>query len=167
MIKNNISAICLHTNLDIAEGGVNDVLLNLLGATFSSSLDVNQCGRIGEYEIPMEFNSFLKFCRSRLQAEGLRYYSSGRPVKRIAVMGGAGGFAIQDAWKKGCDTFLTSDLKYHDFLLAQELSINLIDGDHFYTENPVMPFLKQKLSLQFPELTIGISEKHKQIVHFA
>ena len=167
MIRNHISAICLHTNLDIAEGGVNDILLERLGLKSISALDQDQCGRIGEYEEIFDFHSFLTYCKERLNAEGLRYFYAGKPVKRIAVMGGAGASAIREAWRKECDTYLTSDIKYHDFLLAEELGINLIDADHYYTENPVIEILRQKLSTQFPELNISISKKHGQIIHFA
>ncbi len=167
MIKNSIAAICMHTNLDIVEGGVNDILLDRLGARFCQVLDQDRCGRIGEYEKTRDLRSFLAYCKDKLGAEGLRYYDAGKPVKRIAVMGGAGASAIRDAWHQECDTYLTADLKYHDFRLAEELGINLIDADHYYTENPVMEMIKQKLAENFPELEISISEKHQQIVHFA
>ena len=74
--------------------------------------------------------------------------------------------SIKDAAEKGCDTYLTSDLKYHDFLLASEWGINLIDGDHFCTENPVMNMLKEKLSAEFPEVSFQISSEHEQIISF-
>ncbi len=167
MITNHISAICLHTNLDIAEGGVNDILLDRLGARYCSALDQDHCGRIGEYEEARDFYSFLTYCKEKLNAEGLRYFWAGKPVKRIAVMGGAGGAAIHDAWRQRCDTYLTSDLKYHDYRLAEELGINLIDGDHYYTENPVVEMIRKKLVEHFPELKVSISEKHGQIIHFA
>ena len=167
LIRHNISAICLHTNLDIVEGGVNDILLDRLGARCCSALDRDRCGRIGEYEEARDLHVFLTYCKERLGAEGLRYYDAGKPVKRIAVMGGAGASAIRDAWMQGCDTFVTADLKYHDFRLAEELGINLIDADHYYTENPVVEMLRQKLSAHFPELRISVSEKHGQIIHFA
>lgn len=167
MIKYNISAICLHTNLDIVEGGVNDILLERLGAVPCSALDQDQCGRIGEYGKAWDLHSFLAYCKEKLGAEGFRYYDAGKQVKRIAAMGGAGASAIRDAWQQGCDTYLTADLKYHDFRLAEELGINLIDADHYYTENPVMEMLKQKLAANFPELEVSVSKKHSQIIHFA
>lgn len=160
----NISAISMHTNLDIAPGGVNDVLIELLGAKSEDGLDTENCGRVGELPESMEFMDFAKICRDRLNVQGLRYYSAGKPVKRLAVMGGSGGDEIQAAFEKGCDTYVTADVKYHQFLLAEELGINLIDADHFCTENPIVPVLKRRLNERFPQIEVDVSKTHHQIV---
>ena len=59
---------------------------------------------------------------------------------------------------KGCDTFVTADVKYNRFLAAKELGINLIDADHFCTENVVIPVLQEKLQRQFPDVTFTVSQ---------
>ena len=68
LIRNNISAVCMHTNLDIAEGGVNDVLMSALKAKTLGYLEACGvdadgtpvgCGRVGELEAPMLFEDFL------------------------------------------------------------------------------------------------------------
>lgn len=166
LIEHHMAAICLHTNLDITDGGVNDVLLLLFSAVKQDDLDADHCGRIGQLPEPLSMKEFLHLCKSVLHTNGIRYYDAGKQVSRIAIMGGAGGSAIKDAAEKGCDTYLTSDLKYHDFLLASEWGINLIDGDHFCTENPVMNMLKEKLSAEFPEVSFQISSEHEQIISF-
>ncbi len=166
LIRAGIAVLSFHTNLDAAEGGVNDVLIRLLGAEPMEALDKSGCGRIGEYDSAVPFSSFLMLCREKLQTNGLRYLDAGREVRRLAVMGGAGGSAIRDAWKKGCDTYVTADLKYHEFLLAEELGLNLIDGDHFCTENPVLSVLQTKLLEAFPETEVVISRRHHQIIQF-
>lgn len=166
LIRSGIAVLSFHTNLDIADGGVNDVLIRLLGAEPLDALDEDGCGRIGEYAESRLFPAFLKMCRDKLHANGLRYISAGKDVRRLAVMGGSGGSAIRDAWQKGCDTYVTADLKYHDFLLAQELGLNLVDGDHFCTENPVLFMLREKLQAAFPQTEIEISARHHQIVQF-
>ena len=147
LIKNNIAAICMHTNLDIAEGGVNDQLMKLLGAKTTGILEYtsaeNGCGRIGELASPMELPEFLEYCKKTLKANGLRFYNAGKKVQKIAVMGGSGGNELPLAWTNGCDTYITSDIKYDVFLLAQEIGINLIDADHFSTENPVTDVLRK------------------------
>ena len=74
------------------------------------------------------------------------------------------GTAMRDALARGCDTYVTADVKYHQFLDAAELGLNLIDADHFCTENPVMPVLAEKLRAAFPELTILLSQRHRQII---
>ena len=166
LIENSIAVISMHTNLDIADGGVNDVLLKLLGAEGDEALDSDGCGRIGELAAPMDFDTFLNFCKSRLNSKGLRYYYAGKPVKNLAVMGGAGGDFVGLAFEKGCDTYVTADVKYNRFLEAAEMGINLIDADHFCTENPVMPVLKNRLSAAFPEVIFTLSSRHGQIISF-
>ena len=164
LIENSIAAICMHTNLDIADGGVNDVLLEKLGAVSEGVLDDEGCGRFGVLKEPMSMPAFLSFCKDRLHVNALRYVDAGKPVRRLAVMGGAGGDAMRDALARGCDTYVTADVKYHQFLDAAELGLNLIDADHFCTENPVMPVLAEKLRAAFPELTILLSQRHRQII---
>jgi len=166
LIRRNIAVLSLHTNLDIAENGVNDVLIGLLGASNDGPLDAENCGRVGKLESQKTMSEFLNLCKKRLQTNGLRYYDAGRSVEKIAVMGGSGGSAIMDAYLKGCDTYVTADLKYDHFLLAKEIGINLIDGDHFCTENPVIPYLCEVLTQRFNDVQFIVSEVHQQTAMF-
>ncbi len=166
LVKREIAVISMHTNLDITEGGVNDALLSLLGAERDDYLDGECCGRIGHLKAPVSMTEFLMLCRDKLHTNGLRYYDAGRPVRRIAVLGGAGGDETETAFQKNCDTYVTSDISYHQFLFAQEKGINLIDGDHFGTEDPIIDVLRQKLSCQFPEIVFQKSNRHGAIIKF-
>ena len=166
LARNGIGAICMHTNLDIADGGVNDALMDRLGARVTGLLepagtDENGeplgCGRVGELEEAMTLPDFLRYVTERLQVSGLRYCAGDRPVKHIAVCGGSGGEMLELAKEKGCDTFITADIKYDRFLAATDLGMNLIDADHFCTENVVIPVLKEKLQAAFPSVTFQIS----------
>ena len=158
LIKNNIAAICMHTNLDIAEGGVNDQLMKLLGAKTT--------GIIGELASPMELPEFLEYCKKTLKANGLRFYNAGKKVQKIAVMGGSGGNELPLAWTNGCDTYITSDIKYDVFLLAQEIGINLIDADHFSTENPVTDVLYHWIKDFSEEIHVFTSDKQGPAAQF-
>lgn len=175
LIKNNISAVCMHTNLDIAQGGVNDALMSALGGCVSGFLEPCGmdadgapvgCGRIGELPESIELQRFLQICKNTLHVNGLRYHDAGRPVKKLAVMGGSGGDCIALAKSLGCDTYVTADIKYNGFLDAKELGINLIDADHFCTENVVIPVLHEKLSAEFDDVDFSISSVHRQTAQF-
>lgn len=175
LIKNDISAICMHTNLDIAQGGVNDALMSALGGCVSGFLEPCGidadgapvgCGRIGELAESIDFQSFLRTCKEALHVNGLRYHDAGRPVKKLAVMGGSGGDCIALAESLGCDTYVTADIKYNGFLDAKELGINLIDADHFCSENVVIPVLQEKLSAKFEDVDFSISSVHCQTAQF-
>ena len=110
----------------------------------------------------MALSDFLPYVADRLHANGLRYVDGGRPVGMLAVCGGSGGSMLELAAQKGCDTFVTADVKYDRFLAAKELGINLIDADHFCTENVIIPILCEKLRAQFPALTFAVSRVHAQ-----
>ena len=166
LIENGIAVVSMHTNLDVAEGGVNDVLIALLGAENEGPFEPDGCGRKGRLDPPVPLQDFLALCKERLHANGLRYCDAGRPVETIAVFGGAGADALEEAWQCGCDTFVTSDVKYHVFLRAKELGVNLIDADHFCTENPVMSVLLEKLREAFPQTAFCLSERHAQTAQF-
>ena len=166
LAENGIAVISMHTNLDIARGGVNDVLISVLGASAETALDEENCGRIGTLPEPLSMEQFLVRCKEKLKTKGLRYYDAGRPVRKLAVMGGSGGDCVERAFQLGCDTYVTADIKYHQFLQAAELGINLIDADHFCTENPVISVLRDKLKNAFPDVEFTISETHGQIIDF-
>lgn len=166
LIEGKIAVISMHTNLDIAEGGVNDVLISLLCAENRGPFEEERCGRMGVLEGSLTMPAFLALCKEKLQTNGLRFYDAGRPVRNIAVMGGSGGSSLIDAYRSGCDTYLTADVKYSIFLLARELGMNLIDGDHFCTENPVIASLAERLRNAFPETRFLISSRHCQTARF-
>ncbi len=171
LCKHDISAINAHTNLDQAPGGVNDVLAQTLGLR-----DVQivkplagdpPYGLLRMGQVPVQpLESFLETVKTWLGCEGLRYVSSGKPVNRVAVGGGACAGAMLEALDAGCDTYVTADVRYNQFWDAYDLGLNLIDAGHFHTENPVTAILAQKLSEAFPEIQVKISEKHQDCMKF-
>lgn len=164
--QKNMSVISMHTNLDKADGGVNDVLVKKLGAVRFEKTDADEFIRVGYLEKSVPFDEYLSFCKNELNVNGLRYCSSGKDVYKFACLGGAGGDELETAYSLGCDTYITADVKYNVFLDAKELGINLIDADHFCTENPVIFALKEKLEKEFPDTGFILSETHKQVVQF-
>ncbi len=177
MIENHIAGICMHTNLDAVQGGVNDALALALGLAEIAPLSLDGTapdgswygiGRIGT--LPgcgkTGLRDFLPWVKKALRANGLRYHDAGLPVSRVAVCGGAGADYMELAKEKGCDTFVTSDVKYDPFLNARRLGLNVIDADHFCTENVVLPVLEGWLREAFPELEILTSETHAQTAQF-
>lgn len=174
LAKNGISAINAHTNLDQAPGGVNDVLAQKLGLQdidVISPVGVTEEGqpwgllRRGTVE-DQPLSAFLGHVKTSLGCEGLRYVDGGKPVSRVAVGGGACGGELMQAVRAGCDTFVTADVRYNQFWDARELGINLIDAGHFYTENPVCSVLAEKLQIQFPEITVILSQNHTDCAKF-
>lgn len=175
LISNGISAICLHTNLDTADGGVNDALMEALGAKVTALAaphgthpDGTDYGitRVGCLETPVDMQSFLIRTKQALNANGLRYHDSGKPVYKIGACGGAGGGDMEKAISMGCDTYVTADVKYDTFLWARQNGVNLIDADHFCTENVVVPVIQRCLAERYPDIDVVISQVHSQTANF-
>ena len=158
LTENRISAICMHTNLDAAEGGVNDVLAQKLGLEGLTPLTEEKIGRIGTLKCEMALVEFTRFVIESLGCNGLRYTDCGKPVHRVAVGGGACGDYIPQAIAAGCDTFVTSDLRYHDFLDTTEL--HLIDAGHFPTEDVICEPLVTYLQRAFPTAIVMKTAAH-------
>ncbi len=174
LIENRIAHINAHTNLDQAPGGVNDRLAQLLGlrnirVVNAQGVDAQgrqwgllRCGTVNEQ--PLE--DFLSTVKATLGCQGLRYISGGKPVRKVAVGGGACGSELMDAVQAGCDTFVTADIKYNQFHDAQTLGLNLIDAGHFHTENPIVAVLAERISAAFPEIQVEISKIHREEMKF-
>ena len=173
LIRHDISAINAHTNLDQAPGGVNDVLAKTLGLadiqviTPCGEVDGQPWGLLRMGEVPEQtLSDFLSAVKENLRCEGLRYVDGGKPVRKVAVGGGACADGYMEALDAGCDTFVTSDCKYNQFWDAHDFGLNLIDAGHFHTENPVVAVLAEKIAAFFPEVEVKISESHWDCVKY-
>ena len=167
LVRDGTAAICMHTNLDAARGGVNDALAGQLGL---EQIEVLGGGdgvvRTGQLPEAMALADFLALVRRRLRPNGIRFVDGGRPVRRVAVGGGACGEYFAAAAGAGCDAFVTADVKYNQFLDAAGLGLSLLDAGHFPTEDVVCPVLAQFLGERFPELEITKSASHRESIHY-
>lgn len=171
LVENNLAAICAHTNLDAVADGVNDALARRLGLSDIGQLKqdgVDGQGRpygIGRVGVAREqsLHDFALFVKRELGANGIRLVDGGKPVHTVAVGGGACADMMIDAMDHGCDTFVTSDVKYDGFLDAKAVGMNLIDAGHYPTENVVCPVLRDWIHAAFPELTVNVSEVHHEV----
>ncbi|HIT02704.1 MAG TPA: Nif3-like dinuclear metal center hexameric protein [Candidatus Enterenecus merdae] len=174
LIENRISVISAHTNLDAVAGGVNDALALRLGLSEIGQLHqdgVDGQGRaygIGRTGLVPKQNlyDFAQAVKELLGARGVRLVDGGKPVRRVAVGGGACGGMLADAIAAGCDTFVTADVKYDGFLDAKALGINLIDAGHFPTEQVVCPVLRDWIIQRFPQLSVEVSKRHQEVFSY-
>jgi dinuclear metal center YbgI/SA1388 family protein len=173
MAERGIAAICAHTNLDAAQGGVNDCLaqaleLEEIGLLTQDGTDrkgrAYGIGRTGlasaQETAPSAYAAFVK---KKLGAASIRFVDGGKPVRRVAVGGGSCGSMLEDAVKAGCDTFVTADVKYNVFLDAKAMGLNLMDAGHYATENVVCPALVRFCREKFPEIPVSLSACHREV----
>ena len=153
LVEAGISAICMHTNFDAAEGGVNDTLAGIFGIRQAQPF-ANGCGRVGEID-PVTVPALAALARERLGAlcvpplEGpavqVKYTDNGRPVKRLAVISGSGGSLFAEALAAGADCLLTGEASHHAAIDAARLGLGLIAAGHYATEYPAAAALAARL----------------------
>ncbi len=165
LISHNISAVNAHTNLDIAPGGVNDCLAQALGLTDVQTIGQEQLLRMGLTK-DKNLHTFLARVKNTLGVPALRYAGKSTLCHRVAVGGGACGSDWTVAREHGCDTFVTSDVKYNQFRDAYDAGLTIIDAGHFYTENPVCEYLSGKLAEAFPDIQVIRSVKNRDCMKF-
>lgn len=150
LARNGISAICAHTSLDIAKGGVNDALAAALG--FENACRLTEDGETAMIRV-VEADGISSQELATLVAEKLSTCASvadsGKKINKIALCGGAGGDFLGDVIDAGCDAYITGEAKHHEFLQALESGITLIAAGHFETENPVVAVLAEKIRNNF------------------
>ena len=168
LIENSIAHINAHTNLDQAPGGVNDTLAKKLAMVNVEIINPRDgVGLLRMGDVPEQpLDAFLNRVKTLLGCEGLRYVDGGKPVRKVAVGGGSCADGMKEVLAAGCDTFVTSDIKYNQFWDAKDLGLNLIDAGHFHTENPVVAVLAEKIAAAFPEIEVKISESHRDCMKF-
>lgn len=177
LARRGIAVISAHTNWDQAAGGVSDVLLERLGIASEGFLEPAGetadgrpygMGAVGVLEEAVPPREFARRVKAALNARGARVVLGDRPVKRVAVCGGAGGDLLGKAAAWDADAYVTADVKYHEFLEARQRGITLVDGGHFATENPAMDVLCQRLKDAFEKDGVEFfrTQKHKE-VYFA
>lgn len=144
-LKNNISVISMHTNLDVADGGVNDCLAAALGL-FDVTSVIDEEGfsfRKGNLKKTMTADQLAKHIKNTLGGN-VRYTDGGKKITTVAVCGGSGGSELVLAMENA-DAFITADVKHNLFISAAENEYSLFDAGHFHTENVVVIPLAERL----------------------
>ena len=107
-------------------------------------------GMFGELASPEDEKSFLERIKNEFNCGCIKHSQlRGKPIKKVAVLGGSGSFAISKAKAAGADIYLTADLKYHDFYKGDKDFI-LADIGHYeseqYTKDLLHSYLTKKIS---------------------
>ncbi len=155
LAQSSMSVISTHTPFDAAEGGINDILCDLLELTkvevLSTKTNENLL-RVG-FTDKTTPEDFAEFVSNQLDAK-VRFCDGGKEIETVAVCSGAGADFADEIAELGIDAFVTGDAKYHEFLDAKENGLTLIAAGHFETENPAVAILAGKLRGNFSETEI-------------
>ncbi len=158
LIKNDVAVMSFHTRLDAVCGGVNDRFAALLGLidTCAFGPDGEMMGRVGMLENEMALQDFAEKVKAALSCEKILVADAGRPVKKVAILGGDGKDFVASALSCGADTYITGRMSYNIMVEAREMCINLVEAGHFYTEDHICEYIREKIS----ELDAGIYTEH-------
>lgn len=156
LVRAGVSAICMHTNLDAAPGGVNDVLADLLRIENRRDFADN-CGRIGTLNVPTTAQQLAETC-SRMLHTHCKFVEADHPVEKLAEVSGAGGSYLQQAIDEGADCLVTGEAAHHIAILAKQKGVGLVVAGHWGTEHPVVFALADALTERLPkEVTVAPS----------
>ena len=152
IIRNNLSVISMHTNLDVGDGGVNDNLCKVLEPIMTETVVANDGYLLKKCAVsPISADDLAQKLKTSLGGR-VKYTDNGKTLENILVCSGSGGNFISETEKFGCDALLTADVKHNQFLDAELLGVSLFDAGHFNTEDIVIEPLKDLLQTEFTDI---------------
>ncbi len=176
-IKNDISIIAIHTNLDnILTNGVNAKIAEKLElvntkimnpvANITHSSEQVGAGIIGKLRHKMTPDSFTNYLKQKMNIDQVRrtkYISE--EISKIAICGGSGSFLLGNAIKLKADVFITADFKYHQFFDAND-KIVIYDIGHYESEKYTIELLKDLIRNNFSNFAVRYTKHNTNPVFY-
>ena len=166
-----ITIYAAHTNLDNAVGGVNFAIAERLGLQniqFLQPLPNGQGGSgiIGELPQPLLALDFLNYVKQTFSIEALLHnLPLTRPIKRVALCGGAGDFLLEETLKQNADAFLTGEMGYHQFFGFDD-QIQIAAMGHYQSEQFTIQLMASILHDTCPDLRIIETKVNTNPIHY-
>lgn len=174
-IKNNIAIYATHTALDNVENGVSGRICDVLGLINreilipKGNLDSAEkigMGMLGDLPSEMNEHDFLLFVKKNMKTDCVRHSELlGKTIRRIAVLGGSGSFAINKAILSKADAYISADFKYHEFFKAEK-KILLADIGHYESEQFTKNLLVEYLTKKITNFAVILSEKSTNPIYY-
>ena len=161
LIRRDICCYAMHTNFDVlgmADAAADMLKLSdreVLEVTYEDELSVEGIGRVGALVEPMKLSELAAKVAEVFEIGHVRYY--GDPEQMLvtcAILPGSGKGEIDLAVKAGADVYITGDISHHDGIDAVEKGIAVIDAGHYGIEKLFIPYMKEYLEREMPELRI-------------
>lgn len=150
LVKANISVISMHTNLDIAKGGVTERLCEAIGLKNVEKFVAHDGFLIRSAESDITNADLLaEHIKNRL-GTAVRYADSGRAINRVLVCSGSGGNFLQDVVDNNYDALIAADIKHNVFIDALNCGVTVFDAGHYQSENVIVAPLQNELQKSFP-----------------
>jgi len=145
LISDKINVYSSHTNLDSVSGGLNDIVMKLLGFSKTEVLDSiaedsnSGLGRIASLSEPVQLSELCEMVKESLGLASIRYTGrDDKSISKIAVINGSGQSHFSEAVKAGAECIITGDTTYHYVSDMNEVGVGVIDAGHYGTEWPAV-----------------------------
>ena len=164
-IEHHLCVISMHTNMDNAKGGVNFRIASKMGLQkmqfMAPKIVEGQeagSGIIGEFEKPLMARDFIKLVKETFDvACAMCNELLDRPIRRVAICGGAGDFLLDDALKAGADAFITGEMHYHQYF-GYEQQIQICVIGHYQSEQFTSEIFQEIIQQECPGVRTEIAE---------
>jgi dinuclear metal center YbgI/SA1388 family protein len=174
-LRAGMAVYCFHTALDVAPGGTNDVLADLLQLSHRApvklpaqpSPDGRGMGRVGDVT-PCSVEDLVARLKQQLGVDHVLVCGPAvRTVKRVAVLAGSCGEFLDDVVATGADVLVTGELRHHDALKAASRGLTCVCTLHSHSERPVLPSLAARFREEIPSVEFLISKADRDPLRFA
>ncbi len=123
-------------------------------------------GMIGELKEEMDEINFFKTLKKTMNITCIRHSKLlGKPIKKVAVLGGSGSFAIGNAIQANADVYITADIKYHEFYKAENKLV-IADIGHYESEQFTKNLLVEFLTKKMPNFAVVLSKKNTNPIYY-
>ncbi len=161
LIKNGISVISMHTNLDIAVGGVTEQLCEAIDLKNVTPFVAHNDFLIRSAECAESTaDELAKIIKASLNT-AVRYADSGNTISKVLVCSGSGGDFLEDVICGGYDALIAADIKHNVFINALNHGVTVFDAGHYNSENVIVKPLCDELSLEFSNIKFSIFNNDK------
>lgn len=134
--------------------------------TLANSCRHSGSGVVGTFDSPIDANTLIERVKSAFSSPIVRCTPlPQKPISRIAMCGGSGAFLIRDAIAAGAEAYITSDVKYHDFVDHRN-DIFIIDIGHYESEQCTKDIFYHIISKKFANFAVCYSEKEKNPINY-
>ena len=161
LLRRDMCLYAMHTNFDVmgmADAAADELNLTqrrVLEVTYEDELATEGLGRVGTLPEHMTLQECAAMVRDAFRIPHVRFYGDPQaPIVTAAIMPGSGKSEIDLAAKEGADVIITGDITHHVGLDAVEKGIAVIDAGHYGVEKLFIPYMKEYLAREFPELTV-------------
>ncbi len=164
-VKNDVTIVSMHTNFDNAREGVNFKIAEKMGLTTphffaEKSVDGLECGSgvVGELPQSLAADDFILMLKQRFDVESVQCNQLlRRPIRKVAICGGAGSFLLPEAIAQGADAFVTGEMHYHEYF-GHEQDIQIAVIGHYQSEQYTKEIFKSIIEAECPGVRTELTE---------